>query len=326
MSSTPCSSCSRFWKTLPSRSRPCLNHRIQSSNGSMSMYPTDPVRSGQHIRLMDELKTLYVQGVIHADLKRALLFRFKRWARQLLGRESCELEQPADYFSDKRIAVYTVIYGAVDEIHEPLTTPDNCDFFIFTDQPLVPASIWQPKVFVASAHGLPDDPVLKSRYVKMFPDQFFAEYDYTLYLDGKFQLRTDPTELIHDMDPVGLKMFRHPLRDCVLQEIKACIRQQKGKPETLKAYGRYVQAMGMPRHYGLLEGAIILRQTGNQRCQHLMHQWWEQFEQKVRRDQLSLPFVLWQNNINIEQIGLLGDQIWSNPVFRKYPHRKNKID
>ncbi len=288
------------------------------------MYPTDPVRSAQHVRLMEELKSLYVQGVIHADLKKAIKDRLKRFTRRLLGRKPIDHGPPANYFSNKRIAVYTVIYGAVDGVHEPLTTPDNCDFFIFTDQPLDPASLWQPKEFSASEHGLTDDPVLNSRFVKMFPDLFFADYDYSLYLDGKFQLRTDPTEFIHNMNPVGLKMFLHPLRDCVYQEIKACIRQHKEDPDRLKRYANKLKQAGLPAHYGLLEGAVILRETGNQKLQSLMAAWWQEFSQVIRRDQLSLPFILWQNGIDPGQIATLGRSIWSDPVFRKYPHRKKR--
>lgn len=288
------------------------------------MYPTDPVHSAQHIRLMNELKTLYVQGVIHADLKKAIRFRLSGLARQLFSRKTKGQECPANYFSSKRIAVYTVIYGAVDEIHEPLTTPDNCDFFIFTDQPLDPASLWQPREFIANHYSLADDPVLKSRFVKMFPDLFFADYDYTLYLDGKFQLRTDPTEFIHDMGPVGLKMFPHPLRDCVYQEIRACIRQQKEDPDRLTRYAMKLKQAGLPKHYGLLEGAVILREIGNQNLHNLMDAWWQEFCHEIRRDQLSLPYVLWQNGLKPAQLATLGQFIWSDPVFRKYPHRKSR--
>lgn len=288
------------------------------------MYPGDPIRQAQHIRLMNELKDLYVQGVIQADLKKAILARFTRIMNALLPATRKPAAAPANYFANKRIAVYTAIFGPVDEIHEPLTLADNCDYFIFTDQALPADSSWQSIYFRAGDYDLAEDPVLKSRFVKMFPDKFFPGYDFTLYLDGKFQLRTDPTELIQTMDPLGLKMFHHPLRACVYDEIQACLRQHKGNPAELMAYRQFLQQQGMPHQYGLLEGAVILRETGNSRCQAIMNQWWEHFRQKVRRDQLSLPFILWQNGITIEQVGQLGNQIWSNPIFRKYPHRKNK--
>jgi hypothetical protein len=286
------------------------------------MYPADPCREAQHVRLMNELKDLYVKGVIQADLKKAVRQRLTDNLSFLYPASGWTDARPVNYFSPQRIAVYSVIFGPVDIIHEPLTVADNCDYFLFTDQPVPPDSTWVKKDFTASEHGLPEDNALKSRYIKMFPDQFFPEYDFTLYLDGKYQIRTDPTELIGDMGPLGLKMFQHPQRTCVYQEIRACLKQHKGSPEALKEYARYLRQNGMPRHYGLLEGAILLRETGNPRCQAIMNQWWDQFYQHIRRDQLSLPFILWQNEVTIEQVGLLGNQIWSNPIFRKYPHRR----
>jgi hypothetical protein len=42
------------------------------------MYPTDPIHTAQHIRLMTELKILYLQAEVNADLKKILLDRLQR--------------------------------------------------------------------------------------------------------------------------------------------------------------------------------------------------------------------------------------------------------
>jgi hypothetical protein len=42
-----------------------------------------------------------------------------------------------------------VIFGPVDIIHEPLTVADNCDYFLFTDQPVPPDSTWVKKDYTA---------------------------------------------------------------------------------------------------------------------------------------------------------------------------------
>ena len=42
------------------------------------------------------------------------------------------------YFSDKKIAVYTALFGQYDTIKEPCIHPDNIDYYIFTRSPASP--------------------------------------------------------------------------------------------------------------------------------------------------------------------------------------------
>jgi len=290
------------------------------------MYPTDPIRTTQHIRLMTELKTLYLQAEINADLRKILLDRLQRYSRLLLGQPDhshVQAVQP-NYFSKHRIAIYTAIFGSVDEIHEPIFVPDNCDFFIFTDQPVRPDSSWQVMTTERIPAEIAQNSVLANRYVKMFPDRFFPEYAYTIYLDGKFQARTDLTEFIQDMPAQGLRMFRHPLRHCVYDEIETCIKLGKGSAEELRAHAKHLHSSGMPVKYGMLEGGFIVRQTGNPICQALMAEWWQEFLHYSKRDQVSLPFVLWNHQIATADLAIKEMGIWTNPAIKKWPHNKKK--
>lgn len=289
------------------------------------MYPTDPIRTAQHILLMSELKMLYLKAEINADLKKILLDRLHRYSRLMLGKpnRSHDQEIQPNYFSTHRIAVYTAIFGSVDEIHEPVFVPDNCDFFIFTDQPVRPDSSWQVMPTEQIPAEIFSNPILANRYVKMFPDRFFPEYAYSIYLDGKFQVRTDLTEFIQEMPAQGLRMFRHPLRHCVYDEIDTCIRLGKGSADELRAHAKHLHSSGMPVKYGMLEGGFIVRQTGNPLCQTLMAEWWQEFLQHSKRDQVSLPSVLWHHQIAVADLAINNMNIWTNPAIKKWPHRKN---
>ena len=33
------------------------------------------------------------------------------------------------------------------------------------------------------------------------------------------------------------------------------------------------------------------------------------------RDQIALPYVMWKNGYSFEDVGLLGDNVFKNPVF-----------
>ncbi|MDD2457657.1 MAG: DUF616 domain-containing protein [Eubacteriales bacterium] len=290
------------------------------------MFPTDPIHAAQHIRLMTELKTLYIKAVIQADLKEILFDRIQRysgWSRRQSNQLEPVLASP-DYFSNQRIAIYTAIFGPVDIVHEPLTIADNCDYFIFTDQTVSPDSTWKQLPLDQIPPNIRQDNVLANRYVKMFPDLFFPEYDVTIYLDGKFQIRTDLTEFIHDLPKHGLRMFSHPLRNCVYDEIKTCIQQGKGSREALQSQAKHLKTAGMPVKYGMLEGSIIIRQVGNSLCQTLMSDWWQEFLLHSRRDQVALPFILWQHQIPIESVAIPQLDIWTYPAIKKWPHVKKK--
>jgi|GEM_PF-1616896 len=289
------------------------------------MFPTDPIRTAQHNRLMTELKSLYLRAEINADIKKILRDRLHRYARILQGRSGTPDIQEAipNYFSNQKIAIYTAIFGPVDDIHEPLFVPDNCDFFIFTDQTIHPDSSWKVMPLDEIPLDIALDQVLANRYVKMFPDRFFPDYTYTIYLDGKYQARTDLTEFIQDMPSQGLRMFFHPLRNCVYDEIETCIRLGKDSAETLRAHATYLQSTGMPVKYGMLEGGLIVRQTGNPLCQAIMLEWWQEFLQHSKRDQVSLPYVLWRHQISIESLAIPKLCIWTYPAIKKWPHVKN---
>jgi len=195
---------------------------------------------------------------------------------------------------------------------------------IFTDQPVRPDSSWQVMPIDRIPTEIAQNPVLANRYVKMFPDRFFPEYAYTIYLDGKFQARTDLTEFIQDMPAQGLRMFHHPLRRCVYDEIETCIKLGKGSAEELRAHAKHLHSAGMPVKYGMLEGGFIVRQTGNPVCQTLMTDWWQEFLQHSKRDQVSLPSVLWRQQIAVEAVAIKNMNIWTNPAIKKWPHNKKK--
>jgi len=287
------------------------------------MYPTDQIRTAQHNRLMAELKSLFVIGEVNSNLKKLLLDRLHLLGRRLL-RHAIVNEIPestANYFSTAKIVIYTCIFGTVDEIHEPIFVPDNCDFYIVTDQDLPTASSWIKKKVDFSVFPGAVDPVTKNRFVKMHPHLIFPEYDYSIYLDGTIQARTDLTEWIQEMPVVGLKMFNHPVRHCTYTEIEACIKAGKGSKSDLLRYAAFLRSQGMPENYGLVEGGVIVRQSHNPVCVSLMTQWWQEFLQQSRRDQISLPYILWKNQIQVEQIAKLGHNLRLHPAIRKYSHR-----
>lgn len=244
----------------------------------------------------------------------------KKFINMSLDYEIKPVDKDSNYFSTERIAIYIAIYGDYDKIIEPIIKPDNCDFFIFTDKPnhVIKNSVW--KVREINLDGLGN--IHSNRYLKMHAHKLFPEYNYSVYVDGNIQVITDLTEFIHGMNKFGLKLHRHYRRKCVYDEIEICIKQNKDDIEKLLSHKDRLLKNGFPKDYGVLEAPIIVREHHNKSCIQIMESWWEEFQENSSRDQVSLPYVLWKNNITIDEIALLGNDIYSNYAFKKQKHNK----
>ena len=233
--------------------------------------------------------------------------------------------QPINYFSEEKIAVYTAIFGPYDEIIEPLTVPDNCDFFIFTDQEIAKDSVWEKVEIDLEKYDLANkSDLIKNRFVKMHSSLFFEEYKYSLYIDGNIKLMTDPTEFIDRMNPYGVLFHNHYRVDCAYVETERCRIQGLGSDEEYDRHIAYLQEQGLPRNYGFLECPVVFQEHHNPTAQKLMQEWWEELMQNAKRDQINLPLVLYRNGIRTLELAGLGNDLYSNYAFRKMNHRMSR--
>ena len=204
---------------------------------------------------------------------------------------------------------------------EPLILPDNCDYYIITDSNIDESSKWK-KIDINNIQfeedGLTNP--MKNRYVKMHPDKLFPDYDYSLYIDGSIRICTDVTEYINRISNYGVSFYDHNLRDCVYDEIMACIALEKADKNELLQHKDYLISSGMPEKYGLVACGIIARQHNNEMCKKLMNEWWYEYSYHVKRDQLCLPLVLYKNKVLPVDIALLGNNMYNDDSFEFYKH------
>ncbi len=225
----------------------------------------------------------------------------------------------ADYFSSERIAVYTAITGGYDRLMEPYCRPDNCDYFAFTDSGSDdPHSAWKRISVPAFPDAMSD--AERSRYVKMHPHELFPGYEYSVYVDGNVQIMTDMTEYVNKIGPAGIGIHMHPIRDCVFEEAERAVRLKKADPDDVRRHESYLRDDGMPEHYGMLECCVIARRHHDPLCVKIMDDWWDEYEAYSKRDQISLPHVLFRNGISVSDVGTLGPNVRLNPSFRIYWH------
>ena len=225
------------------------------------------------------------------------------------------------YIRKERIAVYTALFGTYDAVREPLWHPENIDYFILTDQAFPADSLWKE---CGRSHILPQEilgnPILCNRWCKMHPHLLFPEYDYSIYVDANIWIFSDLTPVTAWLDRYPTAMFRHKKRDCVYDEVQACIDLKKANEKDLRQHGELLRAHGIPLHWGLLEASVIARKHGDPRCVSLMSSWWESFRSNSKRDQISLIDVLWQAGISPQQIGTLGRNLQRCDLFIQMQH------
>ena len=217
-----------------------------------------------------------------------------------------------------KIAVYTCITGNYDkEILEPFVKLENTDFYLFTDNEKQISENWIIKPIPENINREYNN-ILKNRYMKMHPYELFENYDYSIYIDGNVKVMSDLTELVYAINEnVGIAMHKHQFRDCICDEIEVCKIKKKGNYKEMKRQvEKYVQN-GFPKKFGMLEATIIVTDLKNKVAKKILNDWWDEFiSTESLRDQISLQYIVWKNKLKIDDIGVLGNNLYRNPKFR----------
>ena len=224
----------------------------------------------------------------------------------------------------KSVLVYTCVTNDYDWLLPPVWRSPYVHYVCFTDNPKMNAKGWEMRP-LPSVSGLSNGTVA-NRYCKFFPWKILPEHDWSLYIDANIRLMSDPSPVLADMEAMGseLAIPTHPQRSDVWQEAEACKRLNKipgrDHPVLNDQLARY-QADGFPSDTGLTENNIIFRSGDSARLMPVMEQWWEELQNGVQRDQISLPYVLWSTGTPIYRLPFSARD--TNPYFRIVPHRRN---
>lgn len=214
-----------------------------------------------------------------------------------------------------KVAVYTCITNGYDTVKEPIYIDNDTDYYLFTDSMHKgnKNSIWKNKIIDCEEY---EDEA--NRYYKFHPDIFKKDYDFAIYIDGNVKVVSDVTTIcsIAREAKTGIAMHEHHLRDCAYEEGKACKYYKRGNQEKIKEALLKMKKEGFPERFGLCEATIIVYDLKNKNAIKISHEWWDlYYNSKTKRDQIFLPYVLWKNGYEINDIGNLGNDVWKNPKF-----------
>lgn len=222
-----------------------------------------------------------------------------------------------------KIVVYTSILGGYDELKEPLLKLDNIDYVAFLEEKVDYETQWNIKRIPENIKKFENNTLI-NRYIKFHPSEIFKDdiYDYAIYIDGNIKVISDLTSMTYSINKdIGISLHRHQFRDCIYNEIEACRLLKKGNYKLLKEQVEGYKKEGFPNNYGMLEGTVIVSDLNSDKATNLLNNWWEEFKNSESlRDQIALPYILWKNNIKIDEVANLGNNLYKNPKIRVYLH------
>ena len=216
-----------------------------------------------------------------------------------------------------RIVVYTALTGDYDNVQELLYKEDGVDYLLFTNNPSIHSNTWQ---VIQVQSGL--DEVLLSREIKMMPHKYLGkEYETSIYIDANAIIYGEITELTRYLaNGKSLAVTKHSIRKSVKEEIDACVRLRGTDQEAAnKQYEKYLNE-GFNDDNPLLECGILVRAHNDQTLQALMCEWFDEFKNGVRRDQLSLlPCI---SRLGFKDYVIMEGSVWHNQFNKIQSHKR----
>jgi hypothetical protein len=192
-----------------------------------------------------------------------------------------------------KLVIYTALFGDYDQLEEPEKSFEGCDFICFTDQKDLKTNIWR----IIYIEPTSESHIFMNRKIKMLPHLYLQKWKYSLYVDSNIRMKENPYFLINKYmhkQGIGFLVSKHYLRNCVYHEAIQCMKLGKGDPEAIQIQMEVYKNSAFPTDWGLSENSIILRKHQDETVQKIGENWWLQFTKYPTRDQLSLPFSLWQ--------------------------------
>lgn len=230
--------------------------------------------------------------------------------------DQASLIQNSVKYKEKSICVYTTLFGDIDNLLPIVSNKSNLDFICFTDRPRE-AMGWDLRI-VKPEYSSQN---LSAKIYKILPHKHLPEYEHSLFVDantlflGRLDLLTRMCRSSGDF-----VMWRHPFRRDVFREGIAIITSKRHEPKKLIAQIEGYSKDGLPNDTGLTEGSFIWRSHTNKEICTFMENWWDQIINGSNRDQVSLGYLMWRDQIKPQVFPASLGSSRSNIFFVKVPH------
>lgn len=225
---------------------------------------------------------------------------------------------------NKKIAIYTSLFGNYDNFKENEDYSSVYDYYIITDLEELKTKVYK-KIIVKPLFS---NSQKNSRFYKINGHEDFKNYDYLIYHDSNFMLKTDAIEcLVKYAFNNDMACFSHSVRSNVYDELLSCLTLNKEKRLKILKYSFRLYKENIKIEDGLFETGIMIINVNNYFNKQINRFWWYEINKHTIRDQLSLPLIKHKYNINI---GTIFENVFKNDYSINWPHNiqnfKNRND
>ncbi len=194
-----------------------------------------------------------------------------------------------------KYVIYTSLTGGYDELPQYEVLDDRFDYICFSND--YPDSSKKGQWEIRKIPINFNNKATLSRFAKLQPHIVLPDYEYSIWIDSNITV-LDRTfyDMLFDKIAEGGKWYgiKHPLRDCIYDEIKACLNIGLISYPAAKRVVKKLNDENFPTHIGLFENNLILRRHNNELVKKINEEWWSIFLTGSKRDQLSLFYIFWK--------------------------------
>jgi hypothetical protein len=225
------------------------------------------------------------------------------------------------------IVVYTAVFGGYEGLI-PQPRFDGVDYICFSDAP-VRSRGWEMRVVEPEQ----DDPTRNARKYKLLPHEYLPDYGTSVWIDANYLIVGDIRKLVDSkLAEANMAVFDHAQtlsdpRDCIYQEYQSMLDMgkrtgdYKDDPDIMSRQMERYRQEGYPTGNGLIFTAALLRRHNEPDVIRTMERWWREISHGSRRDQLSLNYSVWREDLSYSVIeGDLRNNEW---FYMLAHHRKS---
>ena len=195
---------------------------------------------------------------------------------------------------NKRVAVYTALFGNSDELKKPKKTEKEIDYFCFTNNPSLVSDKWN----IILLPVLYYDPRMSARSLKILSHKILNKYDYSVWIDATCTIYNSINDLIFNFgESENIISFNHPNRKCIYKEARICQLYGYDKFRTISKQIEWYKKLEYPKNNGLASTAVLIRRNNENDVKVLNEEWWNIVSNYSNRDQLSFNFIIWKYGI-----------------------------
>lgn len=232
-------------------------------------------------------------------------------------------------FLNVKTVAYTCVLNNYDKMHYPdEALAEKYDFYYISDNK--PNDLGSYKGWIDVREVCPnsiEDYTRINRYCKINVHKLFPDYDRSIYYDGNIVLKKDPDIMFEGMSDMGLTVLARTGHNDVYCEAAHKMSQMVDSKDLIYKQVEKYWREGLPSNSGNWLCTILLRKHNLPKCKKLMDDWWTEVSINSKRDQLSLPYVVWKNGYKPSDVTTIlqqGEKVEDNEYFTFYSDHLRK--